>query len=178
MQAVEPTVADAPLASDDTEAFTLYRQTITTVTAVAETAGANASEVTVTVLDQNGEPIAGARVLPSNDNAEFAGEAEFTDAQGQVTFNQAGGTTYYYADATAAEGYQAGLGDKRSADVVVDQYVPVADAVEAESDNGNAFDFDEYNASNDITVQVQDQRGADFAGGSTVEYYWEFHRVR
>lgn len=171
-QPTDPEAPAVPLASDDTEAFTLYRQTITTVTAETTDAGANSSEVTVTVLDQNGAPIAGARVFPSNEAVADSVESNVTDENGEVVFNQDGGTTYYYADATDDAGYQAGLGDKRSADVVVDQYVPVADAVEAESDNGNAFDFDEYNADNDITVQVQDQRGADFTGGSVVEYYW------
>ncbi|WP_228942413.1 Ig-like domain-containing protein [Nocardioides sp. Leaf374] len=158
-------------ATNDTEAFALYRQTITTVTAEAGDANADGAEVTVTVLDQNGAPIAGARVLPSN--ATGVGAAEFTDANGEATFDQAGGTVYYYADATDAFGYSAAVGDKRSADVVVEEYVPAADALEAESDNGAIFDYDEYDA-DDITVQIVDQRGAELEGDQTVEYYWEF----
>ncbi|KQP66498.1 beta strand repeat-containing protein [Nocardioides sp. Leaf285] len=154
--------------TSDTEAFALYRQTISSVTAATTTTGANSSTVVVTVLDQNQRPIAGARVASS-----AGGAAEFTDRLGRATFTQSAGTAYYYADATEATGYQAGLGDQRSADVTVDQYVPVATALEAESDNGTAFDIDEYDAANDITVQVNDQRGNDFGGaGQVVQYYW------
>lgn len=153
----------------DTEAFDLYRQTITTVTATTEDTSANGAEVTVTVVDQNGAPISGARVVSSADQDDV----DFTDANGEAQFTQTDATAYYYADATDAPGYQAGLNDKRSADVTFEQYVPVATSLEVESDNGNAFTYNEYDT-NDITVQVQDQRGADVEGVQEVRYYWTF----
>ncbi|MEQ7849286.1 beta strand repeat-containing protein [Nocardioides kribbensis] len=157
-------------ASEDTEAFALYQQTITTVNAVAgqPTAGGAQVPVTVTVLDQNQRPIAGARVASST-----GGATQLTNAQGQATFTQTDASAYYYADATAATGYQANLGDKRSNDVALGQYVPVASSLDADSSNGAAFDFDEYDA-NDITVQVQDQQGIDFGGVQQVQYYFTF----
>ncbi|GAA2023556.1 beta strand repeat-containing protein [Nocardioides kribbensis] len=157
-------------ASEDTEAFALYQQTITTVNAVAgqPTAGGAQVPVTVTVLDQNQRPIAGARVASST-----TGATQLTNAQGQATFTQTDASAYYYADATAATGYQANLGDKRSNDVALGQYVPVASSLDADSSNGAAFDFNEYDA-DDITVQVQDQQGIDFGGVQQVQYYFTF----
>lgn len=156
--------------SEDTEAFALYQQTITTVNAVAgqPTAGGAQVPVTVTVLDQNQRPIAGARVASST-----GGDTVLTDAQGRATFTQTAASAYYFADATATPGYQANLGDQRSADVALGQYVPVATSLTATSSNGVAFDFNEYDG-DDLTVQVKDQQGINFTGQQTVQYYFTF----
>ncbi|MCM0620557.1 hypothetical protein [Nocardioides bruguierae] len=160
-------------ATEDTEAFGLYEQTITTVTAEAADdvlPTGESTDVTVTVTDQNGMPIAGARVSDSSDVDSF-----LTDADGQATFSQAAGSNaYYYADATAAAGYQSVLGDKKSDTVTVDQYLPAETELDATSADGAAFDMDEY-APGDVTVQVKDQNGNPVdEAGRTVTYHWEY----
>ncbi|WP_243059286.1 Ig-like domain-containing protein [Nocardioides sp. SR21] len=160
--------------SDDIEAVTLYRQTITTVTAAATAINTSSSRVVVTVNDQNGKPIVGARVKASAGNASLAAQQTgYTDARGQVTFTQTDGTTYYYADATDATGYQANLGDKRSDDVTVQAYTPAPTTLTAASHDGEAFDFDEF-ASGDLTVTLKDQNGAPLQTTQSLQYYWVF----
>lgn len=174
--------------TDDAEAFDLYKQTITTVTASANRTNVpvgQSAKVTVTVKDQNGNPIAGARVAPSNngsvsdgDNDNNDGNANFTDRNGQATFSQTDGSSYFYADATAATGYQANQGDKRSEDIAVTGFLAKPTSLDAESDNGTAFDYDEVDA-DDLTVQVKDQAGNDTNvdpsnGNSELHYYYEF----
>lgn len=174
--------------TDDAEAFDLYKQTITTVTASANRTNVpvgQSAKVTVTVKDQNGNPIAGARVAPSNngsvsdgDNDNNDGNANFTNRNGQATFSQTDGTSYFYADATSATGYQANQGDKRSEDIAVTGFLAKPTSLEAESDNGTAFDYNEVDA-DDLTVQVQDQAGNDTDvdpanGNSELHYYYEF----
>lgn len=168
-------VLGATKGSDDIESYTLYRQTITAVTATAEDNNIPASQddtaVTVTVTDQQGNPIAGARVVPSNGDLD---DAEFTNALGQATFAQTPGTVYYYADATDNAGFNEGLGDKRSENVVVTQFNAVPTSLDAESADGNAFDFNEY-AFGDLTVQVKNQNGGDIdvdTDEQEVHYYW------
>ncbi|NPC95836.1 Ig-like domain-containing protein [Nocardioides sp. zg-DK7169] len=156
--------------SDDVEAYTLYKQTITTVTAAAnktKVEDGQTATVTVTVADQNGAPIAGARVASS-----AGGAAQITDAAGKATFAQGPSTAYYYADATAATGYSAGAGDQKSGDVTVSEYVSAPKSLKAVSTDGAAFDRDEYAAS-DITVQVQDQEGINRdVAGQSLNYFW------
>ncbi|GCD91063.1 Ig-like domain-containing protein [Nocardioides sp. LS1] len=168
--------------SDDTEAYTLYQQTITTVDAAPASTTIPASQanapVVVTVKDQNGNPIANAEVRDGNN----VPTVKYTDANGQATFNQAPGTTYYFANATDSDPYEANLGDKRSGDVTVTQYNPAQSSLKATSRDGAAFDLDEndttganpaYVAGNDITVQVNDQNGNPInADGQTLSYYW------
>lgn len=158
--------------TDDIEAFELYNQTIDSVTAAPTSAtvpGSGTAQITVTVLDQNDAPIAGAEVRSSNGTL-----VGYTNAQGRVTATQAGGsTTFYYANATDSNPFEAGLGDQRSADVTVGQYNPQATELEATSDNGSAFAYNEYD-SDDITVQVLDQQGEDFSTSQNVQYYWTF----
>jgi hypothetical protein len=160
--------------TDDVESYTLYTQTITAVSAVATDASVPAGSsttVTVTVLDQNSKPIAGARVRSD----QLLSPAVYTDADGKATFSQtAGATRFYYADATSSLGYEAGLGDKRSADVTVGDFVPVATTLAATSADGAAFDRDEY-AAGDIAIQVKNQNGGNFnpANEQDVNYYWQ-----
>lgn len=154
----------------DTEAYSLYKQTITTVTAVAAKTNLPAGQttnVTVTVKDQSGNPIAGARVGTVGSNA-----GAFTDAKGQYVFTQtAGTTTGYYADATSSNGYEPAVGDKKSDDVTVGQYAAAPTTLVGASADGN-YDFDEY-AAGDLTVQVKDQNGANFdTTGQSLQYYW------
>jgi protocatechuate 3,4-dioxygenase beta subunit len=168
-------VVEALRDTEDHEAYTLYKQVITTVTATADTttvpAGGNAN-VTVTVTDQNGAPIAGAQVYSSDPNTLVG----YTDVNGQVTDTQsaADGATYYYANATVQPEYSAGQNDKRSADITVTDFTPAPTTLVATSADGPAFDFDE-NATGDITVQVKNQNGGNFNPGASedIQYYWE-----
>jgi protocatechuate 3,4-dioxygenase beta subunit len=159
--------------SEDFEGYTLYKQVITTVTATADSTTVPAgtpANITVTVLDQSGAPIAGAQVYSST--GEDLGE---TDASGQVTDTQAAGdgTTYYYANATVQPEYSAGQGDKRSADITVTDFTPAPTTLVATSADGPAFDLDE-NVLADITVQVKNQNGGNFDPNDVqdLRYYW------
>jgi hypothetical protein len=156
--------------SDDTEAFALYKQVITTVTATADKTQVQAGSpatVTVTVLDQNGKPIAGAQVFSSNGTGP-----NYTNALGQTTFSQQSGSATYYANATNSPTYEPALGDKQSDAVTVTQYNPAPTSLKAKSTDGAAFDIDEYTAG-DITVQITDQNGNPIKeAGRTVTYFW------
>ncbi|MGA8255561.1 MAG: hypothetical protein WB767_03205, partial [Nocardioides sp.] len=169
---VNQIVVGAERDTDDTEAYTLERQQIATVTAVADktqVSGSNTATVTVTVVDGSQRPIAGAEV-----RASTGGAAQYTDANGKATFAQpAGASRFYYANADAGDGYDAGVGDKRSDDVAVTSYSPAPTTLVGNSADGAAFDYDE-NALGDITVQVQDQAGNDFGSllPRTVQYHW------
>ena len=83
-------------------------------------------------------------------------------------------TRFYYANATADAGYQAGLNDKRSADVAVGAFNPVPTTLAATSADGAAFDLGEYTAG-DVTVQVKNQNGGNFNPADTedVQYFWQ-----
>lgn len=162
--------------TEDFESYTLYKQVITAVTAVADSTTQPAgtpAEVTITVTDQStpAAPIAGANVFDSNGNN--LGE---TDENGQIIVDQfAGdGTVYYYANATTQDEYSAGQGDKRSSNITVTDFAPAPTTLVAASKDGAAFDFNE-NATGDITVQVKNQNGGNFNPAVTedVQYYWE-----
>ncbi|MAY96144.1 MAG: hypothetical protein CMH84_06350 [Nocardioides sp.] len=163
-------------ATDDAESFVVNRQQLGTVTAEptnANVPGSGSAEITITVVDGAGTPIAGAEVR--REGGAYVGQ---TDADGQGTTDQDGGTqAYYYANATDSDAFESGLGDKRSEDVTVGQYSPEPSSLEATSANGEVFDYDEYDA-DDISIQVKDQEGEDvpFASGTgqTVEYTWTF----
>ncbi|GAA1156573.1 hypothetical protein GCM10009606_38260 [Nocardioides aquiterrae] len=160
--------------TDDAEAFGLYKQAITTVTATADRTNVpagSAATVTVKVTDQNGMPIAGAQVFSSN-----GGPAEYTDANGEATFSQNAGSAYYYANADDSNPYEPELGDKKSDTVTVTQYAAAPTTLAATSRDGSAFDIDENDSdgvgTDDITVQVKDQQGNNIGGVRTVRYYW------
>ncbi|GAA4130244.1 hypothetical protein GCM10022215_43730 [Nocardioides fonticola] len=155
----------------DTEGYTLYKQVITTVTAAADKTNlpsGQSANITVTVKDQNGNPIAGARVGNS-----LNGGTALTNAKGQATFTlPAGSSASYFADATDVAGYQAALGDKQSDTIAIATYSPSSSSIPGTSTDGAAFDLDEYTAG-DISVQVKDQNGNNLAAaGRTVSYYW------
>lgn len=159
-------------ATDDAESFVISRQQLGTVTAEptnANVPGNQAAEITITVVDTDGDPIRGAEVR--REGGAYVGQ---TDADGRVTAQQQGGSeAFYYANATDSDPFEAGLGDKRSEDVTVGQFDPVATSLEATSANGDVFDYDEYDA-DDIQVQVQDQEGGDFSTTQVVDYTWTF----
>ncbi|QWC84365.1 hypothetical protein KLP28_12370 [Nocardioidaceae bacterium] len=161
--------------SDDVEGYTLYQQTITTVTATANRTNVpigQTANVTVTVTDQNGNPIAGAEVLDSGANGTTT--SKFTNADGQVTYTQGNGTEFYYANATDSDPFEATRGDVRSDNVTVSEFQQAPSSLQFVSSDGSAFDFDE-NQADDLYVQVKDQNGNNLNTDSqTVDYYYEF----
>lgn len=161
--------------SDDAEAVSLYKQTITEVTAVATNptvpAGGN-SPVKVTVTDQNGTPVVGAQV-EQDTNRDGTGENEaYTNSKGVATFTQSGATSPntddYFVNTTGTATYENGTDFKRS--VTVSEYTPQAASITPTSKDGAAFDDDE-NALGDIFVTVKDQNGAA-RSGEVVRYAW------
>lgn len=174
--------ATAAGGADATEAYSIYKQVITTVTATpkkVDLAEGQTTDVTVTVADQSGKPIAGAQVVPQDGTA---GDAKFTDAKGQAVFTQGVGTKYYYANATTVLAYAPEVGDKRSADVTLGQYVPAPDhAVESSAIKvaGKAYDRDETPL-DQIKVQVVDQKNQPYTYNALdplddqkLTYVWE-----
>lgn len=157
-------------ATDDAEAFNLYKQTITTVTATADRTQVptgQTANVTIVVTDQNGNPIAGAEVR--NSAGSLIGQ---TNGTGRVTTTQGPGTQTYYANATDSDAYEPELGDKQSSAITVTQYAPAPTTLAGGSVDGAAFDLDEY-AAGDISVQIKDQNGNNITeSGRTVRYYW------
>lgn len=161
--------------SDAVEAYTLYKQKITTVTAVSDKASlplGQTATVTVTVKDQNGNPIAGAEV------AEGTSPRGITNEKGEVTVpSVSAGTHTYYANADTAPptapAYDAVAGDVKAADVVIAAYNPNVASLKGISTDGPAFDLDE-NVLADVKVQVLDQNGTpnNAANGQSVQYYW------
>lgn len=168
--------------TDDGEAYTLYTQVPTTITATANPANpADPNlpvDVTVTVLDQNGKPIAGAEIARDAFGFdEIYNHAGFTDAEGKLVLPGAQtrnmGTISYIVNETIAIGaYNPELGDKK-VDLTVGQGFS-ADLVGTSKD-GPAFDFDEYTAPDDIQVQVKDQTGANFddPAGQDLNFFWK-----
>jgi hypothetical protein len=99
--------------TDDFEAFTLYEQTLTSLTATITPAEEpDPGVVTVTVLDQNSNPIAGIEVFEAG--GAFAGT---TDGRGQLAVEQDDTVQYYYANADSPDAFSPAAGDKRSPDV-------------------------------------------------------------
>ncbi len=116
---------------------------------------------------ENSAPIANVEVREQDGTV-----VGYTDENGQVTSEQGSGTQYYYANQTDGDPYEPTVGDKRSADVTVAPYTPAPTTLEGQSNDGAAFDFDEY-STGDITVQIEDQKGNDTDGNTqTLNYHW------
>lgn len=163
--------ADVP-GSDDAQPVALYTQTITTVTAAPEAASVQGSATTnglVTVLDQNGKPIAGAQVIADADKDGVWDAAEdeyYTDVDGVATVpgltGSAGGTSYdFFVNTDDGDNYNAATDFKRS--VTVTSYAATATTLTLASKDGSAFDVTE-NAAGDLNLTVKDQNGAGLAG--------------
>jgi hypothetical protein len=103
VRAATDTLSASDDQTDDFETFTLYKQTLTSLTATTAS-----DTVTVTVLDQNGDPIAGIGVYA--DSGASVGES---DGLGQVRVAKSA-AQYYYANADASDAFSPAAGDKRT----------------------------------------------------------------
>ncbi|MDI6911859.1 hypothetical protein [Nocardioides sp.] len=175
-------------ATDDVEASTLYVQHISTVSATASRTNVptgQTADVTVTVKDQNGKPVANALVDynkpdgsdPDTLPDDSATAAERTDARGVATFENLGAGTYtFYANTTSEVDTQS-AGDVASAPVTITEYVPTNTTLAASTVDGyRDFDLDEVSGAengDDFVATLKDQHGEPIAG-EPIEYSWHF----
>lgn len=170
------TTSNANPTSGDTESFTLYNQVIDHINVSHPTPPDNTTTVpvTLTVVDQNGNPIAGVNVSDQVDDFPGPFAAQTTDVNGQVTFNQKvnDGGVQYIANAGSGDQFlfNPGLGDK---DTTVQLEAGHATSLVGTSADGPAFDFDEQDG-NDVQVQVKDQNSAnlDVPNTQDLTYHW------
>ena len=165
----------------DVETYDLYKQVITNITATPDDPSVPDTEigtdVTLTVTDQHGAPIAGAVIFREAVTGVPAGPDVYvgvTNGLGQVeTFQaRADGDVQYWVQNTGSADFDPGLGDK-AVNLTVGQYLAGAVDLEATSEEGDAFDQDEYD-NGDITVQVLDVEGEDFnvPTAQNLNYRW------
>jgi hypothetical protein len=190
-QIVFNAATDAALgnATDDAEGSTLYVQDISQVNAVAKSNNVPAGQdgsVTVTVLDQQGAPVAGASVsyvTPDGADAGTApdesGDVKTTDAKGKATFTiaaPAAGNYTFYAN-TDSDVTQLNGDDETSSPVVITNYTQQNATLTAEAVDGfTAFDYDELQLGengDDFVATLEDQNGNPVAGQS-IQYRWNF----
>ncbi len=130
---------------------------------------------TVTARVTNaGAPVSGAEVFwdANNDGTEGTGveASQPTNNEGRASFaGIPAGTQVFIADLNDNGVYDNGVDIKRS--IVIGTYAPAATNVTATSNDGSAFDFDEYDAT-DIRVRVTDQNGNPLAG-QVVRYSYD-----
>jgi len=174
--------------TDDAEGSTLYVQRIAQVNAVADRTNVPAgqdSTVTVTVLDQQGAPVAGASVsylepdgADLDTNPDESNVVKYTDANGEAEFVLAGpnnaGTYTFYSNVDVDE-TQRNAGDVSSSPVTITTYTQQNATLTAESVDGfDAFDFDELQLienNDDFRAVLRDQNGNPVSGQS-IEYRW------
>lgn len=175
--------------TDDAEGSTLYVQRINAVNAVAKSTNVpngQDGKVTVTVLDQQGAPVAGASVsyvTPDGADAgtdpDESGVVQTTDAKGKATFtiaDPAAGNYTFYAN-TDEDVTKRNAGDVSSSPVVITNYTQQNAKLTAEAVDGfKAFDFDEVQGAengDDFIAKLVDQNGNPVAGQS-IQYRWNF----
>lgn len=155
--------------ADDAQPVKVYAQRISAVAAVAKQAnvpGSSQTDITVTVVDQNGKAVPGARVVsegaanpgtPGNPATATA----FTKSDGTATFTgfggSANGTSYaFYVDTTSAVDYQAA--DDFRTTATVRSYTANLTSLEIKAP-ATVIDLDETNLTNGFTVSAKDQNG-------------------
>jgi hypothetical protein len=159
--------------SDDAEVIPVYTQTLTQATGAAATpnvAPGGTTDITITVLDQNGRPMVGSRVTAeSGPNGPINQAPRYTDVLGKATFAGATvGTWNFYVDSTRVAGKQA---SDKSVSVAVTSFDAETNALVLSSADGSAFDFDEY-VDGDIKVKATNAAG-DPRVGTVVSYVWK-----
>lgn len=170
----------------DAQGFNVYAQTISgiNVSAAPLLPDSSSTTITVTVTDQNGQPVAGARVERDNTsggqvdtNNDGTGDAVggFTNGLGQVQFlGAAAGTQSYYVETTATDGFNTGVDFRGSVSTASSR----PDSIAFTSADGDAFDLDEYDnpagtGNADLRVQVKDAAG-NALEGQRFFYRWTF----
>lgn len=187
-QIVFGAATQGPGATDDAEASSLYVQEIRTVTAQASRTNVptgQTADVTVTVKDQNGKPVANALVdynTPDGSDPDTLPDdsstpAKRTDARGVATFSGLGGGSYtFYANTTSEVDTQS-AGDVAAAPVTITEYTQVNTSLVASAVDGYAdFDLDEVTGAengDDFVATLKDQNGEPIAG-QPIEYSWHF----
>lgn len=170
--------------AEDTEASTYYLQSVSTVTATPKknpVAVGQTTDITVTVLDGQGQPVAGARVgYLSPDGGDAGTDPDDnpnmgnTNARGEVTITGLGAGTYTgYVDLGTA-GYQ--VSDIEATPVTITEYTPAYTTLVASAVDGfSNFDVDELTgASDDLVATLKDQNGNPVAG-EPIEYSYTFN---
>lgn len=144
--------------SDATAIVETYAQVPTTVPVYQGGASSTGATITVAPLDQNSSIMTGAEVRRVSDGSLVG----YTDVNGTVTAHQdAGSTESYYVNTTDTDELDGA--DPVSSPVEVPAYVPVATSVRLVTEDGRAFDDDEY-AEGDVALQVVDQEGNPLGG--------------
>jgi hypothetical protein len=155
----------AELDTDDVLPMTLYAQQVTSVFGSAEDppGPGQPAPVTVTVVDQNNRPVAGAEVRRLSDGSLVG----YSDGAGEVHLTMFGGQSdEFYVNTTDVDGYDNSI-DKATGPFTPYTQVPTIQAV---SVDGAAFDDDEY-AAGDLRLQVVDQFEVPMAlAGENVDY--------
>ena len=167
-------VGAAALTTRDAQGFSLYKQSIGNITATATPTDpdTNTGDVTVTVLDTQGKPVAGAHVVRENANGGTPTDG-LTDGLGQITFTgAAAGSQGYYVDTSDDSGFNTGVDFRTSTTVAAAR----PDAIAFTSKDGAAFDWDETTQAgdaNDLSVKVTDAAGNPLVG-QRVFYKWTY----
>ncbi|MBC9734997.1 beta strand repeat-containing protein [Nocardioides marmotae] len=152
----------------DAQGFTVYSQQIAGISATSTPTNPDTGEatVTVTVVDQNGQPVAGANVVGESNGAGTTNNA-YTNANGQVTFAGAtAGTQSYYvnADTAGATAFNVGFDFRATATVAA----ATPGSITFSSADGDAFDIDEFdlegNGQSDLRLRVTDEAGNALVG--------------
>ncbi|GEP40367.1 hypothetical protein NPS01_40300 [Nocardioides psychrotolerans] len=174
--------------TDDVEASTLYLQSINSITATAASntvAGTGSTKVTVTVKDQNGNPIPKVIVdytTPDDDSdvdtnpQPSPGAASLrTNGKGVAEFTLGAGSYTFIAETNAVPDGVANAGEKTAGPVTITSYTPVNTSLVAEPVvAGRAdYDIDELDDDNDFRAVIKDQNGNPVAG-ELVEYSYTF----
>ncbi|WP_341230873.1 carboxypeptidase-like regulatory domain-containing protein [Nocardioides salarius] len=182
--AVAASVATGGAETGDVEGYDTYLQEIDGITAAPDSAqvaeGGN-TDVSGTVVDDEGAPIAGAQVVLLDEDGELVdldsdttgvqGNSLLTDGEGNYAFeNVPAGEYLVVADDDQDGDFDNGA--EFAADVSITEYDAEASEIAFESVDGNAFDIDE-NDTGDLVVTVTDQNGNPVSG-ETVRYSWTY----
>lgn len=156
---------------DDAVPVRLYKQSVAGISATAASSAVpvgTTTTVTVKVVDQKGNPIAGASVQNAAGDEQFTngkGEVKFTGVAPQATAHQ------FHVNTTAALGFDSST-DYRT-QVTVGSYVPAATAITV-TPKAAVLDLED-NITGNFTVKVKDQNDADLAGASDLKAQWIHH---
>lgn len=183
-----PNAGDGLLVNvEDAAVKTLYLQTLATVDAQAADTSlqpAETTNVTITVTDSTGKPVAGATVYRSTPGGATAAVTGRTNASGVLIDRDVAGTLSgqytYFVNAPAtnkaisndATLNQPALGDKADT-VAINIYQPGLNEIEVLSKFGDVIDLDELDSAleGDFAVIAKDQEGTPLEN-ENLSYTW------